>query len=673
MRQNIINDLFCSNSLYWLIYIILMWHKILYFRQGDEIMNAISVLILFPLLAAIIIFLVRNDKVRNVIVRISAIITAALTLTVVFLYFKNGISFNYEAEKTIDYIIAAIEVCVAIFIITIGIRNKKYLVSVFSALQTPLILWFEFTQKKGIEVKSAIILDKLSAIMILVIGIVGSLICLYAAGYMKDYHNHHKDYKDRKSFFLSVLFLFLSAMFGLVLSNNFTWLYFCWELTTLCSFLLIGYTQTPEAKNNAFRALVINLGGGLAFATAIVYIGMKFNTLELSELIKMKPEAIVLVPVFLLSIAALTKSAQLPFSSWLLGAMVAPTPSSALLHSATMVKAGVYLIIRLAPLLGTSSVGRMVTLVGGVTFLACSLMAVTQSDAKKIVAYSTIANLGLIVVCASVGTQESLWAAILLIIFHAISKSLLFMSVGSIEHQIGSRDVEDMGILMYVSRRLAVYMIIGIAGMFLAPFGMLISKWVAMKAFIDSNNILIVIILAYGSAATLFYWGKWMGKLVSNANVKNPKPHSFHKDEEIPIFIHALLVVVSCFSFPLISKYALVPYLSNLFNTDSLIPIGTSNVNIMLYMLSMLIILPLSFIPIYRSDKRRKVPIYMAGENTGDNESFNGAIGTTRKVVLSNWYMQGYFGVKRLSFWSNIISIGILVVGVILLIGGLVA
>lgn len=170
---------------------------------------------------------------------------------------------------------------------------------------------------------------------------------------------------------------------------------------------------------------MINLGGGVAFAAGIIFIGIYYNTLELSVVTSMKQEAAMMIPVFFLSLAALTKSAQLPFSSWLLGAMVAPTPSSALLHSATMVKAGVYLILRLAPLLGANPVGRTVTFVGGITFLACSLMAISQSDAKKILAYSTLANLGLIVICASIGTQESLWAAILLIIFHAVSKSLL--------------------------------------------------------------------------------------------------------------------------------------------------------------------------------------------------------------------------------------------------------
>lgn len=636
-------------------------------------MNAITTLILVPLAAALLIFLVKNDSIRDYIVRISSILTAAITIVVVSLYFNDTLSFHYPFEKLIDSMIAVLEIMIASYIITSGIRHKKYLVSLFSILQTPLILWFEFTQKKEMEVKNAIIFDKLSAIMILVIGIVGSLICIYAINYLKEYHKHHEHYKVRIRFFMSVMFLFIAAMFGLVLCNNLTWLYFCWELTTLCSFFLIGYTRTKEAKQNSFHALTINLGGGLAFASAIVYLGIQFKTIELSRLIDMRPETTVLIPVFLLAIAALTKSAQLPFSSWLLGAMVAPTPSSALLHSATMVKAGVYLILRLAPLLGVTSVGKVVTFVGGITFLLCSIMAITRSDAKKILAYSTIANLGLIVVCAGVGTQESLWAAILLIIFHAVSKSLLFLAVGSSEHQIGSRNVEDMDVLLDVSGRLSLYMMIGIAGMFLAPFGMLISKWVAMKAFIDSNNIIIVILIAYGSAATLFYWAKWLGKLVSNANRQGKEKQVFHREEEAPIFILAVLVGISCFGFPLISKYALVPFLTAMFHTKALVPIDTSDVNVMLIMLSMLIILPISFIPVYKNDSRRKVPTYMAGENLGDNRSFRAAMSGTRRVEFRNWYLRKYFDIKVLTILGNVISSGILVAGVILLIGGLIS
>ncbi|MBE5977290.1 NADH-quinone oxidoreductase subunit 5 family protein [Lacrimispora xylanisolvens] len=634
-------------------------------------MGAITVLVLFPLLAALAVLLVKEDEVRSKIVRVSACITAALTLVVVCTFFRKGITYSYRLETAIDLVMAVVEVVLAAYIITIGIRYKNYAISVLSFLQTAAILCFELTAKRQIEVENAIVFDKLTAIMVVIVGVVGSLICIYAVGYMKTYHVHHAEYEDRKGFFFAVLFLFLSAMFGIVLSNQLTWMYFCWELTTFCSYLLIGYTKTKEARNNSFRALFINLLGGAAFAAGIIIIGVSRHTLELSVFTAQKPDAYLMIPVFLLSLAALTKSAQLPFSSWLLGAMVAPTPTSALLHSATMVKAGVYLIIRLAPLLGASPVGKTVTLVGGVTFLACSFMAISQSDAKKVLAYSTLANLGLIVICASVGTEESIWAAILLIIFHAVSKSLLFISVGSAEHQIGNRNVENMDLLLGISRKLALCMMIGIAGMFLAPFGMLISKWVAMKAFIDSNNILIVIILAYGSAATLFYWTKWMGKLVSKVNMRQQSKNEFHLDEEIPITILAGLVVISCFTFPIVSKYALIPYLNEVFIRRASMPIGEGDIKLMLYMLSMLIILPISFIPVYKNDKRRRVPIYMAGENTGDNETFYGACGTKQQVELHNWYMDSYFGAKRLSFFSDILSFVILVWGVILLIGGI--
>ena len=144
------------------------------------------------------------------------------------------------------------------------------------------------------------------------------------------------------------------------------------------------------------------------------------------------------IPVVLLAMAGLTKSAQLPFSSWLLGAMVTPTPSSALLHSATMVKAGVYLLIRLAPAMAGNMTGMTVAFIGGFTFIAASMMAIAQNDGKKVLAFSTVSNLGLIVACAGIGAEETIWAAVLLMIFHSVSKSMLFQAVGSIENSLGS-------------------------------------------------------------------------------------------------------------------------------------------------------------------------------------------------------------------------------------------
>jgi ech hydrogenase subunit A len=152
-----------------------------------------------------------------------------------------------------------------------------------------------------------------------------------------------------------------------------------------------------------------------------------------------------------------------------------------------MVKAGVYLILKVSPLLNGTLAGIMLTFVGGVTFLLASFIAISQSNAKRVLAYSTISTLGLIVMCAGVGTYEAAWSALLLIVFHAVAKSLLFLCVGVVEYKLGSRDIEDMDFLIVRMPKVAAMMNIGLAGMFLAPFGMLISKAVTLRALVDTH------------------------------------------------------------------------------------------------------------------------------------------------------------------------------------------
>lgn len=135
-------------------------------------------------------------------------------------------------------------------------------------------------------------------------------------------------------------------------------------------------------------------------------------------------------------------------------------------------------------------------------------MAISQSNGKRVLAYSTIANLGLITACAGVGTAEAIWAAIFLVIFHAIAKSLLFLCVGTAEHHIGSRDIEDMDLLFERMPRLSRMMIVGIMIMFLAPFGMLVAKWATLVTFVDTRQFALLLMLAFGSAATFMFWAK---------------------------------------------------------------------------------------------------------------------------------------------------------------------
>lgn len=636
-------------------------------------MQQILFLIVFPLVSALIILCLKTGLVRKMFIFGASAVIAGMSLFLAAKYFFTAQNEYFIRDtEVIDKVLLGIEVFLAGFIILISFKYRKYYIALLSALQTGLILWLELSGRMELEPSYHLFADKLSIIMEVIIAVVGGLICIYSHGYMKDYHEHHKEYKDRRNIFFSLLFVFLSAMFGLVFSNNLIWLYFFWEVTTLCSFLLIKYTQTREAIHNAFRALWMNLLGGLAFAIAIAYCALNLHTVDLDKLVQMGSiSSITLLPVILLSLAALTKSAQMPFSKWLLGAMVAPTPSSALLHSATMVKAGVYLLIRLSPALGNNMAGYMVTSIGGFTFLVTSLIAISQTDAKKVLAYSTIANLGLTAACAGIGSPESVWAAIFLIIFHAVSKSLMFLSVGAVENSIGSRDIEDMHGLIIRLPQLTFLMVIGIAGMFLAPFGMLVSKWAALKSFIDSGNLLLVLFLCFGSAATLFYWTKWLGKLVAVLHYSERLPNQVKGSEWVSLIVHAVIMIGLCLAFPIISQHLIQPFLSDLYHVDTPLIIGQGNMNLMVIMLCMIAVLPFALRVLAFNKRNKIVAAYMSGVNYGDDRGFTDSFGHRRSMYLSNWYLDSWFGEKTLLVPSIALSSAAVALMVAIVVGGI--
>ena len=665
-------------------------------------MGIISLLILIPLIVAILLLAVKSDKLRDPIVIVGGIAIAAISVRFALSYFGGvfrpwvqgeGVEFfglsadaGHIAEG-VNTAMLVIEAALAVLIIALGVKYKKILAVVLTAIQAPLLIWFELTQGHGIEVSSYIHVDNFSLIMVLIIGVIGSMICIYSVGYMKDFIRHHSEGKDRRPFFFFMMFLFLSAMFGIVVCDNMVWMFFFWEVTTLCSFFLIGYTKTPEAIKNSFHALTMNLLGGLAFVCAIIVMGSHpgMQTLELSNIIdlnnmyrlqadgEMVTEPFIGLIAMLLAFAGITKAAQMPFNSWLLGAMVAPTPTSALLHSSTMVKAGVFLIVRLAPLLGFDNSfrvvpgfvigpGFLVTLVGGVTFMFASLAALSQSNAKRVLAYSTVANLGLIIACAGIGTAEAVWAAIMLIIFHAVTKSLLFLCVGTVEHNIGSRDIEDMDGLFGRMPRLAVFLIIGIAAMFLAPFGMLISKWAALQSFIDSGDIWVILALVFGSAATLFYWTKWLGKTTAVVAGRESIEGKVHKSEWGILGGLAIFTVLITITFPFFSKGVVVPYLGFSFPftpVTALEALSTDNMIIMMIMVVLIIVLALLF---YGRAAGRIVPIYMSGVGSGDNLTYTGAMQKDVPIALRNWYLEDMFPEKIMNRIGIIITCAVLAV-----------
>lgn len=607
-------------------------------------MNTVVFLILFPLaMAALLALAGGRAGPRAFLVKMGAGVMAIASLFLLGSNLRGESSFYAPHVPGLEAVVLGVDGLLTLILLGIGLRGRQMMISLLVVAQGVLIGLAEFGGAHPPAVAHPLFMDPFSMIMAHIVGVIGGLICLHAVGYMKAYHAHHADVPDGQRRFFATVFLFLGAMFGLVFANHLGWLFLCWEVTTLCSFLLIGYSGTPEARQNAFLALRLNLVGGVAFAGALLYQVRHGGSLALNEMVA--GGSVALIPVLLICVAGLTKAAQMPFSSWLLGAMVAPTPVSALLHSSTMVKAGVYVFVRFAPVLQGTAAGLLMALIGATTFLLASGIAISQSNAKRVLAYSTIANLGLIVTCAGVGNPQAVWAAILLIIFHAVAKALLFIAVGSAEHSIGSRDIEDMEGLIRRRPKTALAILIGIAGMFLAPFGMLISKWAAIEALMTSHPILPVMV-AFGSSATLFFWTKWMGKILSTVKGEPPVDGPVSGEEKLAMLGLGLLTVGLCAVWPFISSLSIRPFLLAYYGEA--VELDRAIVIIMSIMLALVAALPLSLL--YKGEKRiRLTTPYLAGANTAERDRFTASIGQPRTVSIRNYYLTEFFGEARLT------------------------
>ncbi len=613
-------------------------------------------LIVFPLVIAAILLAVRNNAARNVVVVAASLVIglASIWLVAVGLNGASPVYFEFSSPL-IDGICTIVGIVVAITVICFGAKYKNPLAIVLAVVQLIGSLVFELNFAHGVEVAAPLYYDQLTLLMVFIIGVIGSAICVYALGYMEDFQAHEPEGAlDRRPTFFALMFVFLSAMYVIVFSDHMTWLFTGWEVTTLCSFLLIAYTRTEEAIRNAFRQIIMNLLGGISFLIGLFVCVLTMGTLSLAEFLaigQLVPQIAVLA-VTAFAFAGITKAAQMPFHTWLLGAMVAPTPTSALLHSSTMVKAGVFLLVKLAPVLAVCPVpGGMLMFVGGVTFLICSALAITQSNAKRVLAYSTIANLGLITACAGVGTPEAVWAAAFLILFHAIAKSLLFLCVGTAEHHIGSRDIEDMDLLFDRMPSLARFMMLGIMTMFIAPFGMLVAKWATLQAFTEAGNVVLVLLLAFGSAATFMFWAKWMGKLAGIAGQSRNVELSVHTSEWIPIMLMAVLIALGCVGLPLISLNLVEPYLYTVYGTLSF-PISFDN--LIIAGIAVVLMIVVIFAGLGHSTAR-KVDVYLAGVSVDNNDrTFKNSLSGVTQATARNWYMKDWLGEQRLDVFGTV-------------------
>jgi multicomponent Na+:H+ antiporter subunit A len=288
----------------------------------------------------------------------------------------------------------------------------------------------------------AFYVDGLSLLFALLITFVGGLVLIYAGAYL---HGHPQVGR----FYLLINF-FMGSMLGLVLADSLIALFVFWELTSLSSYFLIGFDhQRDAARAGALQALLVTGAGGLALLAGFLLLGQVAGSFEISEIFSsgetVRAHSLYAPILFLILLGAFTKSAQFPFHFWLPNAMEAPTPVSAYLHSATMVKAGVYLLARLSPILsGTNAWFYTVTAVGAATMVIAAMVALQQTDLKRILAYLTVSALGMLVMLLGLGTPEASKAAMVFLLAHALYKGALFLVAGAVDHETGTRNVTHL-------------------------------------------------------------------------------------------------------------------------------------------------------------------------------------------------------------------------------------
>lgn len=402
-----------------------------------------------------------------------------------------------------------------------------YLFSLYPQLSTDSPISRSVEWVPSLNINLDFYLDGLSLMMALLVSGMGALILIYAQGYL------HGD-REIGRFYLYLL-IFMSAMLGLVLAGNLLTLFIFWELTSISSYLLIGYKYKSYASRMAAtQALLTTGGGGLAMFAGFILLGQVGGSYQLTELLALPAGTITASPLYipillLVLLGAFTKSAQTPFHYWLPSAMAAPTPVSAYLHSATMVKAGIYLMARLSPLLaGTDLWLYIVSIVGAITMITGAFLSWQNSDLKRILAYSTISVLGTLTMLLGLGGDSyiAIEAVVIFLLAHALYKGCLFMVAGAIDHEAGTREIDQLSGLrkkMPLTFAAAVVAALSKAGI---PFFIgFVGKELLYEATLEAPFLIVFTTLAVianamvGTSAALVIIKPFLGN-----EVQSPKP-----------------------------------------------------------------------------------------------------------------------------------------------------
>ncbi len=475
--------------------------------------------IILPWIFAFAINYFKNDFITN--------ISTFLLLPILFILdvfiFKFNLPVILNTPNWINLLISVYDVGLLLYFLIQGINKKSVLVTMLALIQI-VLLFFIFVIIKENNIGN-IYIDRLTVLFYFIVAIVGIPIAIFSTKYMEyDEKRKHK--------FVAIIVWFLGVMNFAVSVNNIEWFFALFETTTLASYIMIGFRGDKEATNNAILALWMNQIGGIAILLALMIMIKVANIYHFTEIIKLHNPLIIISALGFLSLSALVKGAQLPFHKWLLGAMVAPTPVSAILHSATMVKIAPYLILRISPVIHNTLLSKLLIITTGFVFVVSSILALREVYFKRILAYSTISLLGLMMLGAAVGTPVSVVASLTLIVFHAFAKGFLFVEAGILEKVFHVKYISQMRRLIEKAPLTLMFIFFGFLNMTFVPFGSLIGKWFLIEEaanFLSHGSYIILILyVGAGSAFLSILYMKVLGISVR-------KSHNIEKVTFVPL------------------------------------------------------------------------------------------------------------------------------------------
>ncbi|MDG3016276.1 Na+/H+ antiporter subunit A [Speluncibacter jeojiensis] len=394
----------------------------------------------------------------------------------------------------------------------------------------------------GLSMNIALRFDSLAQILAVLVLAVGALVLVYCGRYFDEG-------SPRLGWFAAEMVAFAGTMFGLVLSDNMLLLYVFWELTTVLSFLLVGhYGERASSRRAATQALLVTTAGGLAMLVGIIMLGQMSGTYLLSDLVAHPPHGwLSATAIVLVLIGALSKSAIVPMHFWLPGAMAAPTPVSAYLHAAAMVKAGIFLVARLAPGFAESSPWRpLVLTLGIVSMILAGWRALREYDLKLILAFGTVSQLGFMMVLVGTGSHDAALAGVTIVVAHALFKSTLFMVVGVIDHSTGTRDVRKLAGLGRAHKGLTLIACAAAASMAgVPPFLGFVGKEAALESYLntpvldDLSRSLVFVGIVVGSIFTVAYTLRFLSGAFAGKGLDAPSKAVAEMHRPSPLFLAA--------------------------------------------------------------------------------------------------------------------------------------